>query len=165
MAQICPNHGPSPSMQWPIVLLTEHFLGTVVQRPKFGETRSVAIFRFGNDRSRGWSLTIHNSAQKILIDKLTVSSNFLESNCWHGQHPPNHRVIFPLRFLAERENSTGFKQWKRNPRLHQGQIFVGIFLCHFTVDSCCRMLRLRIHQWPQKLRQQIGTGKCYIYPH
>ena len=76
MAQICPNHGPSPSMQWPIVLLTEHFLGTVVQRPKFGETRSVAIFRFGNDRSRGWSLTIHNSAQKILINKLTVSSNF-----------------------------------------------------------------------------------------
>lgn len=76
MAQICPNHGPSPSMQWPIVLLTEHFLGTVVQRPKFGETRSVAIFRFGNDRSRGWSLTIHNSSQKILINKLTVSSNF-----------------------------------------------------------------------------------------
>ena len=103
MAQICPNHGPSPSMQWPIVLLTEHFLGTVVQRPKFGETHSVAILRFGNDRSRGWSLTIHNSAQKILIDKLTVSSNFLESNCWHGQHPPNHRVIFPLRFLAERK--------------------------------------------------------------
>ena len=165
MAQICPNHGPSPSKQWPIVLLTEHFLGTVVQRPKFGETRSVAIFRFGNDRSRGWSLTIHNSAQKILINKLTVCSNFFGVQLLAWPTSPKPQGHLSPAFFGWAKTAQASNSGNETPDYTRAKYFVGIFLCHFTVDSCCRILRLRIHQWPQKLRQQIGAGKCYIYPH